>query len=133
MFDGEHASERCRYTVEHWRAAGCPSGTEAVEAHLLAEVETYVERQIATLPDRLEDLYPLAGAENLPADAVAINRAIIARSPQNIPAHNRLGRAYQNLGLIAHARDAFETVVRLDPGNAIATKRLQDIRRTKRG
>lgn len=92
-FDGARASERCRCTIEQWRAAGCPSGTEAV----------------------------------------AINRAIIARSPQDIPAHNRLGRAYQNLGLPEDARDAFEMVVRLDPGNAIATKRLREISRPERG
>ena len=132
-FDGEGASERSRYTIEQWRAAGCPSGAQPTAAHVLAEVEAYVERQIATLPDRLEDLLALARAENLPADAVAVNRAIIARSPQDIPAHNRLGRAYQTLALIARARAAFETVVRLDPGNAIATKRLQELSRTERG
>ena len=42
-------------------------------------------------------------------------------------AHNRLGRAYQELGLIAHARAQFEMVTRLDPGNAIATKRLKEL------
>jgi tetratricopeptide (TPR) repeat protein len=132
-FDGERASERCRYTIEQWRAAGCPSGGEAVEAHLLAEVEAYAERRIATLPDQLEDLLALAGADSVPADGVAVNRAVLARLPQDIPAHNRLGRAYQKLGLIAHARAAFETVVRLDPSNAIAKKRLEEISRTQRG
>jgi alkylated DNA nucleotide flippase Atl1 len=132
-FDGERASERCRYTVEEWRAAGCPSGADVVAARLLADVETFVEGQIANLPGRLEDLLELAGTETLLADAVAVNRAIIAHAPQDIPGHNRLGRAYQELGLIEHARAAFEAVIRLDPGNVIATKRLQELSRTDRG
>ena len=132
-FHGERASERCRYTVEQWRSAGCPSGAEVVAVRLLADVETYVEGQIANLPRRLEDLLALARTETLSADAVAVNRAIIAHAPQDIPARNRLGRAYQELGLIEHARTAFQAVIRLDPGNLIATKRLQELRRTEPG
>jgi cytochrome c-type biogenesis protein CcmH/NrfG len=108
-------------------------GADVVAARLLADVETYVEGQIANLPGRLEDLLELAGTETLLADAVAVNRAIIAHAPQDIPGHNRLGRAYQELGLIEHARAAFEAVLRLDPGNMIATKRLQELSRTDRG
>jgi alkylated DNA nucleotide flippase Atl1 len=126
-FDGVRASEQCRYTVEEWRTAGCPSGADTAAAHVLAELDDYVEGRIASLPERLEDLYALAGTEDIPAGAVAINRAIIARSPQDIPAHNRLGRAYQDLGLTGRARAAFETVLRLDGSNAIATKRLREI------
>lgn len=131
--DGMRASERCRYTIEEWRAAGCPSGADAAAAHLLAELEHYVEGQTASLPERLEGLLALAGTQNLLADVVAINRAIIDRSPQDVPAHNRLGRAYQDLGLTEHARGAFETALRLDPSNAVATKRLREISRSKRG
>ena len=126
-FDGERASERCLYTVEQWRAAGCPSGAEVVAASVLAEVEAYVEGQIAELPGRLEDLRPMAGTETNPGDSVALNRAILARAPEDVPAHNRLGRAYQELGLIEHARAAFEAVIRLDPANVIARKRLQEL------
>jgi alkylated DNA nucleotide flippase Atl1 len=126
-FDGERASEQCRYTVEEWREAGCPSGAEAVAALLLAELETYVEGQIANSPGRLEDLRKLVNTEMLPADVVAVNRAIVADAPKDIPAHNRLGRAYQELGLIEQARAAFEAVIRLDPSNGIATKRLREL------
>ncbi len=79
-FNRECASERCRYTVEQWLAAGRPSGTGAAEIHLLADVERYVERKMTALPSRLEDLHALAGSETLAADAVAISRAIIALS-----------------------------------------------------
>jgi cytochrome c-type biogenesis protein CcmH/NrfG len=85
------------------------------------------------LPDRLEDLLALARADALPADAVAVNRAILARLPQDIPAQNRLGRAYEALGLIAHARGVFKRVIRLDPTNVIAKKRLEEISRIGRG
>ena len=133
MFDGERASERCRYTIDQWHAAGCPSGAEAVAARLVAELETYVDRQAASLPEQLEDLLTLAGIVDLPADAVVVNRAVIAHVPQDIPAHNRLGRAYQTLGLTEQARAAFETVLRLDLGNPIAMKRLREISRLERG
>jgi len=81
---------------------------------------------MASLPERREDLVALAGNQNLVADAVAVNRAIIARSPQDIPAHNQLGHAG-----VEHARVAFETVLRLDSGNAIAAKWVREISRSK--
>jgi alkylated DNA nucleotide flippase Atl1 len=126
-FDGERASDRCRYRVEEWYAAGCPAGANVVKALLLAEVETYVEAQLSALPDRLEELRALAGKEELPADQIAVNLAIIAHIPRDIPAHNRLGRAYRHLGLIEQARAAFEAVIRLHPGDSIATKHLQQL------
>lgn len=132
-FHGERASERCRYTVEQWRSAGCPSGAEVVAVRLLADVETYVEGQIANLPRRLEGLLELVGTETLLADTVAINHAIIAHAPEDIPAHIRLGRAYQELGLIEQARTAFEAVIQLDSGHGIATNRLQELKRMDRG
>jgi alkylated DNA nucleotide flippase Atl1 len=132
-FDGSRASLRCRYTIDQWRGAGCPSGVDAAEAYVLAELDQYVEGEIVKLPARLEDLLAMADTQNLPADEVAVNRAIIAHAPKDIPAHNRLGRAYQNLRLIEQARAVFETVLRLDPGNAIARKRLGEISRSSRG
>jgi tetratricopeptide (TPR) repeat protein len=69
----------------------------------------------------------MAGTDTNPGDSVALNRAIIARAPDDVPAHNRLGRAYQELGLIEHARSAFDAVIRLDPTNVIARKRLQEL------
>ncbi|MGO9976720.1 MAG: hypothetical protein ACLP01_28725 [Solirubrobacteraceae bacterium] len=132
-FEGQRASERRRYTVEKWRAAGRPSCTEVVAARRLVEVQAYVERRIATLPSRLEDLKLLAGTETHPADAVAVNRAIIERAPDDVPAHNRLGRAYQELGPSEHAQTAFEAVIRRDPANAIARKRFKELRYIERG
>ena len=102
-------------------------------ASLLSEVETYVEGQIANLPRRLEGLLELVGTETLLADTVAINHAIIAHAPEDIPAHIRLGRAYQELGLIEQARTAFEAVIQLDSGHGIATNRLQELKRMDRG
>jgi alkylated DNA nucleotide flippase Atl1 len=131
-FDGERAGEQCRYTVEQWREAGRPSGAGAAQAYVLADVERYVEHKMTALPSRLEDLHAVAGSETVAVDSIAISRAIISLSPRDIPAHNRLGRAYQNLGLLERARAAFEVVVQLDPGNPIATNRLQELRHTER-
>lgn len=63
-FDGLRASEQCRYTIEQWRAAGSPSGADDAAAYLLAELEQFVEGQLASLPEQLEDLRTLAGTQN---------------------------------------------------------------------
>lgn len=109
--------------VEQWYAMGSPSHNDVVAA----EVESHVERQIVQLPKQLEDLVSLARTDIPPRDAVAVNRAIIARLPADIPSHNRLGRAYQALGLVDQARRAFEAVRELDPANTIAAKRLREL------
>jgi hypothetical protein len=109
--------------ADQWHASGSPSHIDVVAA----QVEAHVKGQIAHLPTRLEDLLSLARTDMPPMDAVAVNRAIIAHVPNDTPAHNRLGRSYQALGLIDHARGAFETVLGLDPGNIIATKRLREL------
>ena len=132
-FDGSRANLHCRYTIDQWRRAGCPSGAKAAEAYVLAELDQYVDVEMAKLPVLLEDLLAIAGTQNVPAEEVAVNRAIVAQAPKDIPAHNRLGRAYQNLGLVEQARATFETVLQLDPGNAIARKRLREISRSSRG
>lgn len=111
--------------VDQWHALGSPSHTEIVAA----QVEAHVKDQIAQLPKRLEDLLSLARTDMPPTNAVAVNRAILAHVPNDIPAHNRLGRAFQALGLIDQARGAFETVIELDPGNVIARTRLRELTR----
>jgi methylated-DNA-protein-cysteine methyltransferase-like protein len=132
MFDGERASDRSRYTVEEWRAAGRPSGAEAAAASHLHEVESYVAHHIVDLPARLDDLRAMIDDSAHPANSVVLNRAIIALAPDDLPARNRLGRAYQELGLPEQARSAFEAVIELDPTNSIAKSRLQQLSREDR-
>lgn len=57
--------------------------------------------------------------------AVEINLEILAESPQNIAALNRLGRAYTELGQKEAASDAYTQVLKIDKYDAIASKNLK--------
>lgn len=58
------------------------------------------------------------------ADAVAVNRNIIENFPNDVDAHNRLGRALREQGQYRDARSAYKRAVELDPNNGIAQKNL---------
>ena len=57
-------------------------------------------------------------------EAVAANKNIIDNFPNDADAHNRLGRAYMELGEYSQAREAYKRATELDPYNAIAKKNL---------
>jgi tetratricopeptide (TPR) repeat protein len=57
--------------------------------------------------------------------AVEYNLEILADSPQNITALNRLGRAYTELGQKEAAKDAYEQVLKIDKYDQIASKNLK--------
>lgn len=57
--------------------------------------------------------------------AVEYNLEILSESPQNIPALNRLGRAYTELGQKEAAKDAYDQVLKIDKYDTIATKNLK--------
>lgn len=65
-------------------------------------------------------------------DSIAINRAILKRAPEDVVAANRLGRAYEGLGLLDAAADAFRQALAIDPANAIAKRRMRDVERRLR-
>ena len=58
-------------------------------------------------------------------DAVAVNKGIIESAPTDVDAHNRLGRAYMELGEYSQAREAYKRAIELDPYNTIANKNLR--------
>ncbi len=64
-------------------------------------------------------------------EAIAINTAVLGHAPKDVVAMNRLGRAYEEIGLIDQAAETFRGVVAADPGNTIATKHLRDLGRRK--
>ena len=64
-------------------------------------------------------------------EAVAANKEILESFPRDAEAHNRLGRAYMELGEYALAREAYSRAMELDPYNAIARKNLQRLRYLK--
>ena len=62
-------------------------------------------------------------------EAVAANKSLVESFPNDVDAHNRLGRAYMELGEYALAREAYEKAVELDPYNIIAQKNLNRLSR----
>ncbi len=58
-------------------------------------------------------------------EAVAANLSIISNFPNDVNAHNRLGRAYMELGEYSKAREAYRRAIELDPYNVIAKKNLR--------
>lgn len=57
-------------------------------------------------------------------DAERLNRHMIGNYPDDVDAHNRLGKALTELGRYDEARAAYERAVALDPSNSIARKNL---------
>ena len=57
-------------------------------------------------------------------EAVDINKEILKHFPNDVDAHNRLGRAYLELAEYTLAREAYERTIELDPYNVIAEKNL---------
>jgi hypothetical protein len=60
-------------------------------------------------------------------DAVTANRNILEHFPNDVDAHNRLGRALREQGNYREARDAYRRAVELDSNNAIAQKNLASL------
>lgn len=61
------------------------------------------------------------------AEAVKLNKTILANTPDQIDALNRLGFAYFNLGKLKEAKSTFTKVLKVDPYNRIATNNLKKI------
>ena len=56
--------------------------------------------------------------------ALEVNSFILSRFPDDVDAHNRLGKALIELGRYGEARDAFKRGLELYPFNTIAPKKL---------
>ena len=72
------------------------------------------------LPDRAIGL----AMQSRWAEAVDVNKAILAMDPNDADAHNRLGKAHLELGNYRDAYEAYKRAVELAPGNAIAQKNM---------
>jgi tetratricopeptide (TPR) repeat protein len=102
--------------------------TEAIDARKAART-TRIESRRAQLPDDVTELRALACDAVGSEDTIAINLRILERTPDDVVALNRLGRAYEALGLFDAASEAFGRVIAIDPHNPIAERRLRDIER----
>ena len=91
--------------------------------------ETRIEARGAKLPKDLASLRELASDSPGSEEAIAINLGILEHEPDDVVALNRLGRAYETLGVFDAAADAFEQVLAIDSQNAIAKRRLRDVER----
>jgi len=60
-------------------------------------------------------------------EAVAVNLQVLQVFPNDVPARNRLGKAYYELGRQEEALDAYEENLKLEPSNSIARKRLAEL------
>ena len=58
-------------------------------------------------------------------EAIAANKAILEDFPNDVDAHNRLGRAYMERGEYRQAKESYRRTAELDPFNTIAKKNLQ--------
>lgn len=58
-------------------------------------------------------------------EAVTANRAILKQFPNDIDAHNRLGKALMELGRYNDAKRSYRKALSLDPTNQIARKNLE--------
>lgn len=79
---------------------------------------------ITSLEDRGKQAVTLALAGRW-AEAADLNREITGEDPDDVVAHNRLGKALTELGDVPGAVKAFEEALALSPNNAIARKNLQ--------
>jgi len=54
-----------------------------------------------------------------------VNRQLIDLFPEEPDAHNRLGKAFSEMGQYAEARDAYQEALNRDPNNSIAQKQIK--------
>lgn len=66
-------------------------------------------------------------------EAIKVNLEILAVTPDDIDALNRLARAYTELGKIDEAREATKKVLKIDPFNSIALKFQERLKLAKEG
>lgn len=66
-----------------------------------------------------------AAIEGRWTEAIEINNALIERSPRDVDALNRLGKAYYELGRYRSAYEAYSRALEADPASIIARRNLE--------
>jgi len=64
-------------------------------------------------------------------EAVELNKEILDVFPDDVDSHNRLGRAYMELGQFKLSRGSYQRAAELDPYNAIANRNLRRLKDLK--
>ena len=57
-------------------------------------------------------------------EAAAVNESLLENFPHDVDAHNRLGKAYMELGKYSRAKEVYTRTLEFDPYNVIAKKNL---------
>jgi Flp pilus assembly protein TadD len=81
----------------------------------------------AELPEGLSALEALAASKLAPAQAIAVNQAILKQTPSDVRALNRLARAQRALGRRDEAAATFGRVLSIDRQNGVARKHLLEL------
>ncbi len=83
-----------------------------------------IEEQSKRKRQQLQQAQQLAANGDWQA-AVELNREIVEATPNDIQAHNRLGKALSELGRYSDAHASYTRALELDPTNQIAQRNLQ--------
>lgn len=76
---------------------------------------------------QLEEMARELAAEGRWAEAIEVNQQLIERTPKDVNAFNRLGKAYFELHRYRSAYEAYSTAAAIDPANVIAQRNLSRI------
>ena len=76
---------------------------------------------------QLEELARELAAEGRWSEAIEVNQQLIERTPKDVNAFNRLGKAYFELHRYKSAYEAYSTAAAIDPANVIAQRNLSRI------
>lgn len=76
---------------------------------------------------QLEEMARVLAGEGRWAEAIEVNQQLIGRSPKDVNAFNRLGKAYFELHRYRSAYEAYGAAAVIDPANVIAQRNLSRI------
>lgn len=76
---------------------------------------------------QLEEMARELAAEGRWLEAIDVNQQLIERTPKDVGAFNRLGKAYFELHRYKSAYEAYSTAASIDPANVIAQRNLSRI------
>jgi tetratricopeptide (TPR) repeat protein len=125
------AADRAAANAKLAKQAGAVEDLARSRARQVRDNEAAREERIRAmrlkLPDDVDELRNLASEAIDSEQMIAIDTSILEQIPTDVVALNRLGRAYQDIGLTSQARHAFQRVLEIDPSNRIAIARLSKL------
>lgn len=101
---------------------------QTIMADQATQSSTY---EIQNQQNQLSNLAINAAIESNWKKAIDLNKQLLSTNPHNLEAHNRLGRAYLELGNLDQAKKTYQKVLKVDPYNVIAEKNLKRLAKVK--